>query len=84
MIAADGANSQVRDLVNIGVTSWDYQQSAMLINVKTQLPQQDITWQQYLPTGPVAFLPLTKSVLTYQVSNELMLAMKRSQVVMHL
>ena len=63
VIAADGANSQVRQLVNIGVTSWDYQQSAMLINVKTELPQQDITWQQYLPTGPVAFLPLSKPSL---------------------
>jgi len=60
VIAADGANSQVRQLVGIGITSWDYQQSAMLINVKTQLPQQNITWQQYLPTGPVAFLPLAK------------------------
>ena len=60
VVAADGANSKVRQLVDIGVTSWDYQQSAMLINVKTQLPQQDITWQQFLPTGPVAFLPLMK------------------------
>lgn len=60
VIAADGANSQVRQLVDIGITSWDYQQSAMLINVKTQQPQQDITWQKYLPTGPVAFLPLTR------------------------
>ena len=60
VIAADGANSKVRQLVNIGITAWDYQQSAMLINVKTQLPPQDITWQQYLPSGPVAFLPLSK------------------------
>jgi len=58
VLGADGANSQVRQLVNIGVTSWDYQQSAMLINVETQTPQQDITWQQYYPTGPVAYLPL--------------------------
>tara|TARA_R110001583_G_scaffold2233_31_gene16542 strand:+ start:136 stop:1383 length:1248 start_codon:yes stop_codon:yes gene_type:complete len=64
VVAADGANSQARQLVDIGITSWDYQQSAMLINVKTQLPQQDITWQQYLPTGPVAFLPLTKDPLS--------------------
>jgi len=64
VIAADGANSHVRQLVDIGVTSWDYQQSAMLINVKTQLPQQDITWQQYLPTGPVAFLPLSKTPIS--------------------
>jgi 2-octaprenyl-3-methyl-6-methoxy-1,4-benzoquinol hydroxylase len=63
VVAADGANSQVRQLVDIGVTSWDYQQSAMLINVKTELPQQDITWQQYLPTGPVAFLPLSVKAL---------------------
>tara|TARA_R110002050_G_scaffold190393_1_gene325045 strand:- start:4973 stop:6193 length:1221 start_codon:yes stop_codon:yes gene_type:complete len=63
VVAADGANSQVRQLVNIGVTSWDYQQSAMLINVKTQMPQQDITWQHYLPSGPVAFLPLSKEAL---------------------
>jgi len=59
VLAADGASSKVRELVNIGVTSWDYQQSAMLINVKTECPQQDITWQQFLPTGPVAFLPLS-------------------------
>ncbi len=60
VIGADGANSQVRKLVNIGITSWDYQQSAMLINVETTLGQQDITWQQFFPTGPVAFLPLSK------------------------
>mgnify|MGYP005811562189 CR=1 FL=1 len=58
VIGADGAQSKVRQMAGIGITGWDYPQSAMLINVKTALPQQDITWQQYLPTGPVAFLPL--------------------------
>jgi 2-octaprenyl-3-methyl-6-methoxy-1,4-benzoquinol hydroxylase len=58
LIAADGANSQVKKLANIGTTGWDYQQSAMLINVETQLSQQDITWQQFFETGPVALLPL--------------------------
>ena len=43
LIAADGANSQVRKLANIGMTGWDYQQSAMLINVETETQQQDIT-----------------------------------------
>ena len=61
VIAADGANSQVRKMVDIGITAWDYQQSAMLINVRTEKPQQDITWQQFLPTGPIAFLPLTRT-----------------------
>lgn len=58
LIAADGANSQVRNLANIGITAWDYQQSAMLINVETEQSQQDITWQQYTQTGPMALLPL--------------------------
>ena len=59
LIAADGANSQVRKLANIGMTGWDYQQSAMLINVETETKQQDITWQQFFETGPVALLPLS-------------------------
>ena len=66
VIAADGANSQVRKIAEIGITSWDYQQSAMLINVKTSEPQQDITWQQFFPTGPVAFLPLSRKPFTEQ------------------
>lgn len=58
VIGADGAESKVRQMSAIGLTGWDYQQSAMLINVETSLCQQDITWQQFFPTGPVAFLPL--------------------------
>ena len=70
VIAADGANSQVRKMVDIGITAWDYQQSAMLINVKTEKPQQDITWQKFLPTGPIAFLPLTRSPLAKVTFSE--------------
>ncbi|PCI60628.1 MAG: 2-octaprenyl-3-methyl-6-methoxy-1,4-benzoquinol hydroxylase [Gammaproteobacteria bacterium] len=70
LIAADGANSKVRSLANIGITGWDYQQSAMLIKVKTQLPQQNITWQQFLPTGPVAMLPMPTVVISKQNNAE--------------
>ena len=59
LIAADGANSHIRKLASIGTTGWDYQQSAMLINVATEAEQQDITWQQFFPTGPLAMLPLS-------------------------
>lgn len=61
VIAADGANSFVRKQAKIGCTGWNYQQSAMLINVKTELPQQDITWQQFTPSGPLAMLPMPGS-----------------------
>ena len=79
LCACDGANSQVRELVNIGLTGWDYQQSAMLVNVKTEYEQQDITWQQYLPTGPVAMLPMPgqyASLVWYHQRDEI----KRLQV----
>jgi 2-octaprenyl-3-methyl-6-methoxy-1,4-benzoquinol hydroxylase len=58
IIGADGANSKVRQQCGIGVTAWDYRQHCMLINVETELPQQDITWQWFTPSGPRAFLPL--------------------------
>ncbi|MDE1308946.1 2-octaprenyl-3-methyl-6-methoxy-1,4-benzoquinol hydroxylase [Vibrio aestuarianus subsp. cardii] len=58
VVGADGANSKVRQLADIGVTAWDYRQHCMLINVETEIPQQDITWQQFFPSGPRSFLPL--------------------------
>jgi len=58
LVGADGANSIVRQTANIGVTSWDYAQHAMLINISTEQAQQDITWQQFFPSGPRALLPL--------------------------
>lgn len=58
IIAADGACSQVRSLAGIGSSGWQYNQSCLLITVKMDQPQQDITWQQFFPSGPRAFLPL--------------------------
>lgn len=58
LVGADGANSQVRQWAGIGLTGWDYAQSAMLINIKTAQEQQDVTWQQFTPNGPRSLLPL--------------------------
>lgn len=58
VVAADGGQSMIRQLAGIGCTGWQYQQSAMLIHVETEREQQDITWQQFTPNGPMAMLPL--------------------------
>ena len=58
LIGADGGNSAVRDAVNIGVQGWQYSQQALGIQIRTKDEQQDITWQQFTPEGPMAFLPL--------------------------
>lgn len=59
LVAADGGMSKVRAAAGIGVHSWDYDQHALVASVVTELPQQDITWQQFTPDGPLAFLPLS-------------------------
>ncbi|MDG6263292.1 FAD-dependent oxidoreductase [Glaesserella parasuis] len=58
LIACDGANSLVRRWSGIGLTSWQYRQHCLLAVVKTELPQQSVTWQQFFESGPRAFLPL--------------------------
>ncbi|WJG11303.1 FAD-dependent monooxygenase [Aliiglaciecola sp. LCG003] len=59
LIGADGGNSQVRKLMNIGSQGWQYTQQALGIQIKmTDGVQRDITWQAFRPTGPLAFLPL--------------------------
>jgi len=73
LVAADGGNSKVRQAVGLGVTSWDYNQHAMVIYVETDYEQQDITWQRFVPSGPQAFLPLTGhygSIVWYNSADE--------------
>ncbi|MGZ5051165.1 MAG: FAD-dependent monooxygenase [Methylobacter sp.] len=73
LVAADGGSSRVRQTVGLGVTSWDYQQHALVIYVETGYGQQDITWQRFVPSGPQAFLPLSGhygSIVWYNSPDE--------------
>lgn len=58
VIAADGARSRLRQAAGIPIDVHDYRQSAVVADVRTQLPQQSITWQRFADEGPQAFLPL--------------------------
>lgn len=58
VLACDGAESHTRRLAGIGVSRFEYRQHCMLINIDTDFEQEDITWQQFTPSGPRAFLPL--------------------------
>jgi 2-octaprenyl-3-methyl-6-methoxy-1,4-benzoquinol hydroxylase len=61
LVGADGAQSTVRQIANIEMERTPYPQHALVATVKTHLPQQDITWQRFQPTGPEALLPLCGS-----------------------
>lgn len=58
LLAADGANSKVRELANMPTREWSYGHDAIVTTVKTQKPHQHTAWQRFLSTGPLAFLPL--------------------------
>ena len=58
VVAADGAASATRELAGIGVVSASYGQRAVVAHVRTEEPHGATAWQRFLPTGPVAFLPL--------------------------
>lgn len=56
-IAADGANSALREMAGIGVRKHDYAQKGLVAFVASETPHRDTCWQRFQPTGPVAFLP---------------------------
>lgn len=59
IIGADGGRSWLRQAAGIAVKGWDYDHTAVVTYVKTERPHQHTAWQRFLPTGPLAFLPLT-------------------------
>ncbi len=58
LVGADGASSQVRGMAAIAVETRAYQQEAVVAVVTTEQSHQETAWQRFLPTGPLAFLPL--------------------------
>lgn len=58
LVAADGANSTVRDMVGIGATRTDYGQWAVIGNLATELPHDNRAFERFTVDGPIAMLPV--------------------------
>jgi len=58
IVGADGANSWVRKKMGFDLTEKAYNQNAIVGVIETEFEHQDTAWQRFLPTGPLAFLPL--------------------------
>jgi 2-octaprenyl-6-methoxyphenol hydroxylase len=59
LVACDGRDSTVRQLLNIGTTTYDYQQTAIVGVVETDKPHEHVAIERFSPAGPLAVLPLT-------------------------
>ncbi|MCO4784927.1 UbiH/UbiF/VisC/COQ6 family ubiquinone biosynthesis hydroxylase [Marinomonas atlantica] len=58
LIAADGANSQVRHQNGFETVEWDYGHHAIVTTVEIDQPHESTAWQAFGEEGILAFLPL--------------------------
>jgi len=58
IVGADGARSSVRESIGLAAETSSYHQTAIVANVRTELPHERTAWQRFLRTGTLAFLPL--------------------------
>jgi 2-octaprenylphenol hydroxylase len=58
VVGADGANSWVRKQSETAMITRDYDHHAIVATVKCMQGHKNTAWQVFLPTGPLAFLPL--------------------------
>lgn len=61
VVAADGAQSLTRQLAGISTHQEDYYQSAVIANIQTDQPHQNIAYERFTSSGPLAFLPMTEN-----------------------
>lgn len=69
LVGADGANSPVRTFAGIPSRGWDYQRNGVVASLKLEGPgrggpDHKIAYQRFLPTGPIAMLPLPGNMAT--------------------
>jgi 2-octaprenyl-6-methoxyphenol hydroxylase len=60
LVAADGADSSVREHFGITAVERDYGQSAIVTNITPQLPHRNIAYERFTDSGPLALLPMTE------------------------
>jgi 2-octaprenyl-6-methoxyphenol hydroxylase len=58
VVGADGAHSQIRAAAGIEAAVEDYRQVALVANVRTDRPHEDVAYERFTAAGPLALLPL--------------------------
>ncbi len=58
LVACDGRDSPIAARAGIRRTGWDYGQTGLVCAVAHEAPHRGVAYQQFLPSGPFAILPL--------------------------
>ncbi len=61
LVAADGNNSQVKQLLAVGSSRKSYHQVALITNVTPGKKHNNVAYERFTDTGPLAFLPMQKN-----------------------
>lgn len=64
VVAADGAQSRVRELAGFVTRDWSYRQRAIVTTVRTEESHNYTARQRFMRTGPLALLPLRRRTET--------------------
>ncbi|NQY63285.1 MAG: 2-octaprenyl-6-methoxyphenyl hydroxylase [Alteromonadaceae bacterium] len=60
LLGCDGAQSACRQFANINVDKSEYGQCALITNITTEKPHNNIAFERFTETGPIAMLPLSR------------------------
>ncbi|GMQ91158.1 MAG: 2-octaprenyl-6-methoxyphenyl hydroxylase [Gammaproteobacteria bacterium] len=69
LVAADGVHSTIREKIGIPYRQRMYQQTAIVTNIETELPHQQVAYERFMQTGPLALLPMDKERCAVVWSN---------------
>ena len=64
LVGADGFNSPVRNFAGIQTRGWDYERHGVVATLKLSEEGNLVAYQRFLPTGPIALLPLSGNYAT--------------------
>ncbi len=58
IVAADGSQSLIRQQLGMPSKIWTYGQTALISNVSSSAPHQQLAYERFTETGPLALLPM--------------------------
>ena len=58
LVAADGANSSVRDMMGVTASQTSYGQRAVIGNLLTEKALEEVAYERFTDVGPLALLPI--------------------------